>query len=253
MGKGVLDGRVAIITGAAGGIGSAVSTLFAAEGCKAVMADMDEENGKALERRLKTLHGEDAATFIRTDVSDEKQASRCVEETIERYGSVNILVNNAAIHHIATLFETTSQMWQKTIDVNLKSAFLFSKFVAWKMVENKVKGSIVNVSSIQGIRGGVLSAAYAASKAGIIGLTKSLAQELMPYGIRVNAVAPRAINTALFRKYLEARGMTDDDVKKRYLFGRLGEPMEVANTILFLASDNSSYITGEVIVVGGDF
>lgn len=253
MGKGRLKDCVAIITGAASGIGRATSKLFAAEGCKVVLVDIDDKSGRQLEEEINSMHGERSAYFVKCDVSAEEDVKRCVQSTIERYGRIDILVNNAAIHIIASLLESTSEIWQKTIDVNLKSVYLFSREVAAYMIKNFIKGSIVNVSSIQGIRGGLLSSVYAASKAGIIGLTKALALELSNYGIRVNAVAPRAIDTPLFRRYLEARGLTNEDIKKRYLFGRLGRPEEVAKVILFLASEESSYISGEVIVVGGDF
>ncbi|MEM4527469.1 MAG: SDR family oxidoreductase, partial [Nitrososphaerota archaeon] len=132
--------------------------------------------------------------------------------------------------------------------VNLRSAFLCCKYVVPFMIENR-SGSIVNVASILGLRGGERIVAYATSKAGLIGFTKSLAEDLMQYNIRVNAVAPRAIDTEMFRFY-----RSEEEIKKRigrYLFGRLGKPEEVAYTILFLASDEASYITGEVVVVGG--
>ncbi|MEM0482024.1 MAG: SDR family NAD(P)-dependent oxidoreductase [Nitrososphaerota archaeon] len=248
-----LKDRVAIITGAASGIGSSTSILFAEEECRVVLVDVEEDAGKRLEKKITAMHGESAALFVKADVSVEEDVKSCVESVINRYGRIDVLVNNAAIHLIATLLETTTDAWQRTMDVNLKSTYLFCKYVASHMINSSIRGSIVNVSSIQGIRGGLLSSAYAASKAGIIGFTKALALELAPYGIRVNAVAPRAIDTPLFRRYLEARGLTEEDIKKRYLFGRLGRPEEVARTILFLASDEASYISGEVIVVGGDF
>ncbi len=248
-----LKDKVAIITGAAGGIGCSTSLLFADEGCRVVMVDIDVEAGARLEKRIIATHGKDSALFLKADVSVEEDVEKCIKLAVEKYGHINILVNNAAIHIFASLLDTTSEIWQRTIDINLKSVYLFSKHVVSHMISNSIKGSIVNVSSIQGIRGGILSTAYAASKAGIIGFTKSLAIELAPYNIRVNAVAPRAIDTPLFRRYLETRGLTEEDVKKRYLFGRLGRPDEVSRTILFLASDESSYISGEVLVIGGDF
>lgn len=248
-----LQGRVSIVTGAAGGIGRSTSLLFASEGSNVILADIDEKAGESLENEILSMYGKGSALFVRTDVSDEHDVESCVSLAIEKYGRINILVNNAAIHIMTTLLNTTTEDWQKTIDVNLKSVFLFCKYVAMHMISKSIRGSIVNVTSIQGIRGGVLSAAYAASKAGIIGLTKSLATELAPYGIRVNAVAPRAIDTPLFRRYIASRGMTEEDIKRRYLFGRVGKPEEVAHAILFLASDESSYISGEVLVVGGDF
>ncbi|MEM0506824.1 MAG: glucose 1-dehydrogenase [Thermosphaera sp.] len=253
MNTGRLKNRVAIITGASSGIGGSTATLFASEGCRVVLVDINEEAGRHVEKKIIEKHGEDAALFVKADVSVEDDVKRCFETVFTRYSHIDILVNNAAVHFITSFLETTSEQWQKTMDVNLKSVYLFSKHVVAHMINNAIHGSIVNVASIQGIRGGLLSSAYAASKAGIIGFTKALAQELAPFGIRVNAVAPRAIDTPLFRRYISARGLTEKDIERRYLFGRLGRPEEVSRTILFLASDESSYISGEVIVVGGDF
>ncbi|MCS6784068.1 MAG: SDR family oxidoreductase [Candidatus Caldarchaeum sp.] len=244
---------VSVVTGACGGIGAAVSRLFTSEGSRVVLVDLNEEAGKILEKEIRSSHGDGSCFFMKTDVSDEEDVKESLRQAVDRFGRVDVVVNNAAVHYIESIFDTTEETWRKTMDTNLKSVYLFCKHAARQMIEKSIQGSIVNVSSIQGIRGGVLSAAYAASKAGIIGLTKALAVELMPFGIRVNAVAPRAIDTPLFRRYLERRGLTDEDVKKRYLFGRLGKPEEVAAAVLFLASPESSYISGEVLVVGGDF
>lgn len=253
MGAGRLKGKVAIITGAAGGIGSSTSQIFADEGCRVVLVDIDEEAGRILEERINVAYGADAALFLKADVSVEDDVEKCVNLALARYGRVDILVNNAAIHYIKQFLETTPEIWQRTLEVNLKSVYLFCRHVVPHMIRNSIKGSIINVSSILGIRGGLLATAYSASKAAIIGFTKSLALELAPHGIKVNAVAPRAIDTPLFKRYARFRGLTEDDITRRYLFGRLGRPEEVSRVILFLASDDSSYVSGEVIVVGGDF
>lgn len=243
---GRLEDKIAIITGAARGIGKATALLFAKEGAKVVVVDILEEGSETTEQ-INKIVGENRALFIKADVSEEYEVKNMVKKVIEEFGKIDILVNNAAIQPVGTIFDTEVETWDKVMKVNLRSAFLCCKYVTPFMVKNR-SGSIVNVASILGLRGGDRIIAYATSKAGLIGFTKSLAEDLMQYNIRVNAVAPRAIDTEMFRFY------RSEEVRKkidRYLFGRLGKPEEVAYTILFLASDEASYITGEVIVVGG--
>lgn len=243
-----LEGKVAIITGAARGIGKATAILFAREGAKTVIVDVLRDEGEETTEYInREVHG-GAALFIQADVSEADDVENMVETVIEKLGKIDILVNNAAIQPVGTILETDVSTWDRVMKVNLRSAFLCCKYVVPHMIKNK-SGSIVNVASVLGLRGGDKIIAYATSKAGLIGFTKSLAEDLMPYNIRVNAVAPRAIDTQMFRAY-----RSEEEIKKkvdRYLFSRLGRPEEVANAILFLASDEASYITGEVLVVGG--
>lgn len=243
-----LEGKVAIITGAARGIGKATAILFAREGAKTVIVDVLRDEGEETTEYINLEVPGGAALFIQADVSEADDVENMVETVIEKLGKIDILVNNAAIQPVGTILETDVNTWDRVMKVNLRSAFLCCKYVVPHMIKNK-SGSIVNVASVLGLRGGDKIIAYATSKAGLIGFTKSLAEDLMPYNIRVNAVAPRAIDTQMFRAY-----RSEEEIKKkvgRYLFNRLGRPEEVANAILFLASDEASYITGEVLVVGG--
>jgi len=243
-----LEGKVAIITGAARGIGKATAILFAREGAKTVIVDVLRDEGEETTEYINLGIPGGTALFIQADVSEADDVKNMVETVIKKLGKIDILVNNAAIQPVGTILETDVNTWDRVMKVNLRSAFLCCKYVVPHMIKNK-SGSIVNVASVLGLRGGDKIIAYATSKAGLIGFTKSLAEDLMPYNIRVNAVAPRAIDTQMFRAY-----RSEEELKKkvgRYLFGRLGRPEEVANAILFLASDEASYITGEVLVIGG--
>jgi len=240
------DGKVSIITGAARGISKATAILFAKEGSKVVIADVLKDSGRDLERYMNDSIGAGSALFVETDVSDEMDVKRMVQETVKRFGGIDILVNNAGILRPATLLETDLKTWEQVIDVNLKGAFLCCRYVVPHMIK-RGGGVIINVSSLLAIRGGERCVAYAASKGGLIGLTKALARELMQYNIRVNAVAPRAIDTPMLRLY---RGEELKERIKNYPFGRIGKPEEVASAILFLASNEASYITGQVLVIG---
>lgn len=242
-------GKVAIITGAARGIGAATALLFAKEGASVAIVDILEE-GLALRDRIREEFGEESAIFIKTDVSNTDQVKNMVESVISKFGKVDILVNNAGILFHGTIMDTELGDWERMIKINLTSAFLCCKYVVPYMIQRRY-GSIVNVSSITGLRGGDRTLAYAASKAGLIGFTKALAQDLMQYNIRVNAVAPRAIDTHMYRIYRTEEEIRRSLASGRYLFGRLGKPEEVASVISFLASDEASYITGEVIIIGG--
>jgi len=243
---GRLKGKVSIITGAARGIGRATALLFAEEGSKVAIVDILDE-GKETERYINMRVGEDRAIFIKTDITKEEDVKRMVEKVVERFGKINILVNNAAILRLGTILDTDLETWREVIKVNLEGAFLCCKYVVPEIIKAG-GGAIVNVSSILPIRGGEKCVAYAASKGGIIGLTKALAADLMAYNIRVNAVAPRAIDAPMIRIY-----RSEEELKermKKYPFGRLGRPEEVASAILFLASDEASYIVGQVLVIG---
>jgi len=239
-----LDGKVAIITGGARGMGGATSRLFAAEGAKVVIADVLDKEGAALAEELKG-----SAIFQHHDVTDEASWSSVVAKAIATFGKVDILVNNAGILLFKTLLDTSKADYERVLGVNLMGAFLGIKAVAPHMIE-RGKGSIVNVSSTDGMKGANGLGAYSSSKWGLRGLTRVAAMELGHKGVRVNSIHPGGIDTAMGNPYSENR----TEVNKRYTMvplQRVGDPIEAARTSLFLASDDSSYLCGAEIAVDG--
>jgi 3alpha(or 20beta)-hydroxysteroid dehydrogenase len=241
---GRLEGKVAIVTGAARGQGEATARLFAAEGAYVVLTDVLTKEGKCVADDL----GE-RARFLEHDVSDEMAWAIVVRHALERFSKIDVLVNNAAVPHFASLQETTKADFQRVISVNLLGCFLGMKAVVNTMQAAK-RGAIVNVSSINGLRGTVGMSVYDASKWGIRGMTKSAALELAPHGIRVNSVHPGAIDTLMLNP-----DKTLDTKKMAHNFGiasgRVGRPDEVAHASLFLASDDASYVSGAELAVDG--
>jgi 3alpha(or 20beta)-hydroxysteroid dehydrogenase len=239
-----LDGKVAIVTGGARGMGAATSRLFAAEGAKLVIADLLEEDGARLAQELGS-----AALFQRHDVSSEDSWQQLLKAAVARYGGVDVLVNNAGVLLFRSLQETSKADFERVLNVNLVGCFLGLRIVGEHMIA-RGHGSIVNISSVDGMKGANGLGAYAASKWGVRGLTKVAAMEYGHKGVRVNSVHPGGIDTAMGNPYAEARA----EVNKRYTMvplQRVGEPEEVARTSLFLASDDSSYLCGAEIAVDG--
>lgn len=242
-----LKEKVAIITGAGSGIGRATALLFAKEGAKVVVADWIEEGGKETVEQIKEQKGE--AIFVKTDVSKAEDIDKMVKTCLDNFGRIDILVNNAGIYRAYNLHEMSEQDWDKIIDVNLKSVFLGSKRVIPEMLKQG-RGKIISTASIAGLVGFAQSGAYCASKGGIINLTREMALEYAPKGINVNCVAPGLIKTAM------TKDMLDDPATKEFLesstpYPRLGEPEDIANAFLYLASDKSDFVNGEVLVVDG--
>nr|WP_087574134.1 glucose 1-dehydrogenase [Sphingomonas sp. CDS-1] len=241
---GRVQGKVAIITGAARGQGEATARLFAAEGAQVVLIDMLEEDGARVAKEI----GE-AARFIRADVSSESDWAMIVAETIKFVGRVDILVNNAALTDHHSLEEITRARLEKLMAVNLIGPILAMQAVLPHM-RQQGGGAIVNISSVNGLRGTAGMSAYDATKWALRGVSKALALELAAAGIRVNSVHPGTIRTPM----LDPTGTLDGTALCRMLriaAGRLGEPVEVANATLFLASDEASYITGAELAVDG--
>ncbi len=238
-----LDGRVAIVTGAGRGIGKAVATeLACGMGAKVAVLDRDYEH--ALEVAADIACG---AKGFRVDVADGAAIEACVAEVERDLGPVEVLVNNAGITRDNLLARLSEEQWDAVLNVNLRGAFLAMKAVTRGMMKRR-SGRIVNVASVVGLVGNKGQANYAASKAGLIGLTKSVAKELAPRNVRVNAVAPGFIDTDMTAVLpQEAR----DVLSAQIALGRLGAPQDVASAVAFLASDAASYITGQVIVVDG--
>ena len=245
-----LEGKVAIVTGAARGIGKEIATALAKEGANLALCDLDIERLEKHSIKLEEEYGLKALPF-KVDVSKSDQILAMVEEVVKRFGKIDILVNNAGIAIKKRFLDISEKEWNEVIDVNLKGVFLFSQAVAKRMIEGKIRGSIVNISSIAGIIAyGPAGAPYSASKAGVNILTKHMAYELAPFGIRVNAIAPGIVETELSKSGLKNE-VSRASRLKRIPLGRIGKPEDVARAVVFLASDESSYITGEVLVVDG--
>ena len=242
----LLEGKTAIVTGAARGIGKAVALKLASEGANIAFTDLTiDENGKATEKELETFGVKAKGYASNASIYDDTH--KTVEEILKDFGRIDILVNNAGITRDGLLMRMNEQQWDMVININLKSAFNFIHAVTPVMMKQK-GGSIINMSSVVGISGNAGQANYSASKAGMIGLAKSVAKELGSRGIRANAIAPGFIIT-------EMTGALPDKVReeweKQIPLRRGGTPEDVANVALFLASDLSSYVTGQVIPVCG--
>jgi len=239
-----LENKVAIITGAGSGIGKETALLFSKEGAKVVVADMNEKAGEETVAHIKK-NGD--GVFVKLDVSNREQAKQVVKITLEKYGRIDILINNAGIVQDAFLSKMTEEQWDKVIDVNLKGVFNCTQAVVEVMM-NQGNGVIINTSSIVGLNGNVGQVNYAATKAGLIGMTKTLAKELGKKGIRVNAVAPGFIATPMTsnvpEKILEM-------MKEKTPLRRLGEAKDIANAYLYLASDDANFVNGAVLSVDG--
>ncbi len=242
-----LEGKVCIITGAASGIGRAASLLFAKEGATVCACDISKEQLDKLVEDAFGLPGK-IDPFV-LNVTKRDEVFKVVEQIAAKYGKIDVLVNNAGITRDALLVKMTEEEWDAVIDVNLKGVFNMTQAVAPYMIKAQ-KGSIINTSSIVGIYGNIGQTNYAATKGGVIAMTKTWAKELARKGaqIRVNAVAPGFIKTPMTDKVPEK---IIESVTTRTALARMGEPQEVANVYLFLASDESSFVTGQVIGVDG--
>lgn len=248
---GRLDNRVAMITGASRGIGFATARRFAREGARVCMADIDE---KGIRRAEETLRGEGLEVFgLRVDVTNREMVEAAVEETVRRYGRLDILVNNAGVIRDNLLFKMTDEDWQTVMDVHLKGAFYCSRAAQKVMVEQKY-GRIINISSTSAL-GNRGQANYSAAKAGLQGFTKTLAIELGKFGITVNAVAPGFIETEMTRATAARIGVDFEqfveEVTKQIPVGRIGQPEDIATALLFFASEEASFVNGQVLYVAG--
>ncbi|MFH0913796.1 MAG: glucose 1-dehydrogenase [Chloroflexota bacterium] len=249
MGK--LGQRVAVVTGAARGIGRQIARCFAAEEASIVLGDIRTAEMEATAQEIKKLGR--AVITVKTDVSQKKEVERLIKAAIDRFGRIDILVNDAGISRRASLLEMSEEEWDEVLNVNLKGVFLCTQAVARQMIEQKY-GKVINLASVGGLGSKQPDMAnYQASKAGVIQLTKSAARELSPYGINVNAIAPGTIETDILYDSRTPEQVKEflESSRKVNLLGRVGTPQDIANLALFLASDDSSYITGQVIVADG--
>jgi len=241
-----LEGRVAIVTGAAGGVGGATTTRLLERGAHVVAVDISPA--------VHELAGDDVEA-VEGDVAEAETAERAVAAALQRWRRVDILVNNAAMILYQGILETSEAEWDRLLAVNVRSAFLFSRAAIPAMLDGGA-GAIVSTASISGLIGLPGQAAYAASKGAIVQLTKQLAVEFAPQGIRVNAVAPGAIDTPFLRRFVDAQedpGAVEAGISGRHPLGRMATPGEVADAIVFLASDDAAFVTGTIFPVDGGF
>ncbi len=246
-----LEGKVALITGGTSGIGSATAGRFAREGAAVAFTGRNTEAGEQLVKTIAAQGGE--ALFIRSDVRFADDCRKAVDETLARFGKIDILFNNAGVFHPRTIPECTEEEWDETIDSSLKGAFLMSKYVLPSMIEQG-GGSIIHTSSGWGILGGDKAAAYCAAKGGLVVMAKAMAIDHGPDGIRVNCVCPGDVLTPMLSDDAAKRGLSWDDyaagARNRPL-GRIGTVEEIADAVLYLASDESAFVTGTALVVDG--
>ncbi len=246
-----LEGKVALITGGTSGIGRAVAERFSREGAAVTITGRNAERGQEVVEAIVARGGQ--ALFIRSDVRLAGDCREAVEQTLERFGKIDVLFNNAGVFHPRSVPDCTEEEWDETIDSSLKGAFLMSKYTLPSMIEQG-SGSIIHTSSGWGILGGADAAAYCAAKGGLVIMAKAMAIDHGPQGIRVNCVCPGDVMTPMLPDDAAKQGMSWEEyvagAADRPL-GRVGTADEIADAVLFLASDESSFVTGESLVVDG--
>ena len=242
-----LKNKVAIVTGSRRGIGKAIALALAKAGANIVVSDINLDDCNKLVEEIKAINGN--ALAVKTDVSNPEDVSQMINLTTEKFGKVNILINNAGIYMQKSFTDVTEQDFDRTLDINLKGVFLCSKAVVPEMIKQG-KGKIINIASIAGQVGFANSSAYCASKGAIINITRELALELAQYKINVNAIGPGVIETDMTKDLLEDKA-TKETLLANIPLSRIGKPEDIANAALFLASDNSDYITGITLFVDG--
>jgi len=240
-----LNGKVAVVTGAAQGIGKTITLLLAEKGASLVLCDINLEAAEETAREIEERGGK--CLVLKSDVSNFQDAEKIIKQAVERFGSIDILINNAGITKDNVLLRMKEEQWDQVMAVNLKGTFNFTK-ASIKVMLRKRSGRIVNIASITGMMGNAGQANYSASKAGVIGFTKAVAREYADRGITVNAVAPGFIATAMTDAIPEKE---KEELIKQIPMKKLGTPEDVANAVYFLVSDEARYITGHVIGVNG--
>lgn len=242
-----LKGKVGVVTGGARGIGKKICEMFLKEGAVVHIFDINKEEGDKTLKEFKSEYGENRVYFNKVDITSEQEVKKTVDKIIETEKGIDILVNNAGITMDNLILRMDIDSWKRVIDVNLTGAFILCKYIVKNMFKKR-SGKIINISSIVGLHGNAGQCNYSASKAGLIGLTKSLAKELAGRNIQVNAIAPGYIETEMTAKL-------DENIKEKLVSfiptGKLGTPDDVAKTTVFLAGEDSDYITGFVLNVDG--
>jgi NAD(P)-dependent dehydrogenase (short-subunit alcohol dehydrogenase family) len=244
-----LENKVAVVTGGANGIGEAYSKGIASEGASVVVADLDHERGKQVVDEIEKSGGK--ALFVRTDVSKKQDAQKMVKATVDRFGSIDILVNNAGILYTAPFEETTEEMWDKLLAVNVKGVFFCSQAAAIEMKKRK-RGKIINISSIAAIGGQASLSAYSSTKGAVLTMTRVFALELAGDNVQVNSILPGTTNTGMARA-----AMVDPEWTRQITEGipmkRLGETRDLLGAVLYFASSDSDYSTGQTLIVDGGY
>ena len=246
-----LRGKVAIVTGGTSGIGRATALLFAQEGAKVAITGRSDSRGQEVVAEIQQTGG--AAIFVRADVRQAEECRRTVDETIQAFGRLDILFNNAGVFFPNTLLDCTEEEWDLTVDICLKGTFFMSKYALPSMIAQG-SGAVINNSSGWGLEGGDAAAAYCAAKGGVVLLTRAMAIDHSRQGIRVNCICPGDVETPMLVDDAEARGLSWEaylEAAADRPMGRIGQPEEIARAALFLASDDSSFMTGAIVAVDG--
>ncbi|MCP1419034.1 NAD(P)-dependent dehydrogenase (short-subunit alcohol dehydrogenase family) [Pseudomonas laurylsulfativorans] len=246
------NNKVVVITGAAGGVGQALALLFAREGAKLVLSDLDEAGCKSISAKVRDLGAD--VHYMAGDLRRKEYCEAIVQTAVDVFSGIDIVLNNAGIIPRGTIEETTDDMWFDAMGVNLNAVFFICR-AAIPHMKNRSGAAIVNTSSVWGIYPGPAHVAYCTSKGAVAALTKNLGRDCAPLGIRVNAVCPHEINTPMIRSGFERRGLDPDkavqELNKSVPLGRIAEPEDIADVIAFLASDEARYIAGETVEVTG--
>ncbi|WP_134701304.1 SDR family NAD(P)-dependent oxidoreductase [Ammoniphilus sp. YIM 78166] len=247
-----LAGKIAIVTGAASGIGEAIAKKLSSEGATVAICDLDHEGGIRVVEEIQFLGG--TAAFYALDVTKEEQVQTTFRIVVEKYGKVDIMINNAGIGKAGTVVDQSEADWDLMMNVNAKGTFFGCKYAVKHMLEKEIRGSIINISSVAGMVGVLNRSGYCASKAAIVGLTKSVASDFAEKGIRVNSISPGTIESPWIAKILADQPDPQKmrvQMQQRQPIGRMGTPEEIANLACFLAGDEASFITGSNMVADG--